>query len=411
MKIAFVSQPWNRLIPPVQEGSVAIWTYEVAKRLAPHYDVVVYSRGGRSDPSRASSGRVQFRYFWLGPDVRVQKLVDRVRRRGGSLTPATARWHYCLGYALRVAIDLRRQNCDVVHVHNLSQFVPVIRAFNPSVRIVLHMHCEWLTQFDRSTVARRLRKADLVLGCSEYITQKIRASYGQFGVNCGTVFNGVDVEQFAESPRRRRGGRRNGRILFVGRISPEKGLHVLLEAFALVRKERPEAGLEVVGSFAPLQPEVLNTLTSDPRAGSLRDLAKLNYAEYLEERLPADAVDFVHFAGPLPHDELVRCYGETDVYVSPALSDAFPMTIPEAMASGVPVVATAVGGVPEAVVPGKTGVLVDPADAPALARELCRLLDDRELQKSMGKAARERAVERFAWEKIAESLLERYGSM
>lgn len=411
MKIAFVSQPWNRLVPPVREGSVAIWTYEVARRLAPHYDVMIYSRGGRSDPNSMLSNRVQFRYFWLGPDVRVERLLDRASQARGSHVLGIARWYYYLGYAVRVALDLRRRNCDVVHVHNFSQFVPVIRAFNPSVKIVLHMHCEWLTQLDRRTIAWRLRKADLILGCSEYITEKIRASYGQFGAKCGTVFNGVDVEQFAERPRRRWGGRRNGRILFVGRISPEKGLHVLLDAFALVRKERPEAALEVVGSFAPLPPEVLRTLTSDPRAGSLSELGKIDYAEYLQERLTPEMIDFVDYAGPLPHDELISRYGETDVFVSPSLSDAFPLTIPEAMASGVPVVATKVGGVPEAVVQNETGVLVEPGDAAALARELCRLLGDRELLKSMGKAARERAIERFSWDKIAESLLEQYSGM
>ncbi|HUU69821.1 MAG TPA: glycosyltransferase family 4 protein [Planctomycetota bacterium] len=411
MKIAFVSQPWNRLVPPVQTGSAAIWTYEVARRLAPSYDVMIYSRGGRSDPANASRSRVQFRYFWLGPDVRVEKLLDRVARVRGPRLPSMARWYYYLGYILRVALDLRQQNCDVVHVHNFSQFVPVIRAFNPTVKIVLHMHCEWLTQFDRRAITRRLQKTDRILGCSEYITEKIRQCYGQFAHRCGTVLNGVDVGRFGEERRRKRAGRRDGRILFVGRISPEKGLHVLLEAFALVQKERPEAALEVIGSFAPLPSEMLNSLTNDPRGASLHELGKIDYAEYLQERLTPETIDFIRFVGAIPHDDLVSRYADADLFVSPALSDAFPLTVAEAMASGVPVVATRVGGVPEAVVENETGVLVEPGDPAAMAREVCRLLGDRKLLESMGKAARERAIERFSWDRIVESLVEQYCSL
>lgn len=84
------------------------------------------------------------------------------------------------------------------------------------------------------------------------------------------------------------------------------------------------------------------------------------------------------------------------------------MPIIEAMAMGVPVVATRCGGIPEIVVDGETGFLVERGDSTALAQAILRLLSDEDLRKSMGKAARKRAVELFAWEKIAANLLNYY---
>lgn len=242
MKIAFVNQPWDNMIPPVQAGSIAIWTYEVARRLAPFYDVMVFARGSRQGLRRRWDQRVQYRYLWTGPDARLLKLHARLRRSTKLGLPPFASPFYYLGYILQVAWELRKQRCDVVHVHNFSQFVPVIRALNPGVKIVLHMHCEWLTQLSRGPIRRRLNKADAILGCSEYITNKVRACFPQQAHKCGTVLNGVDVSQFPD-PDMSRVFRRPGtrRLLFVGRISPEKGLHVLLDAFARVQVEHPEA--------------------------------------------------------------------------------------------------------------------------------------------------------------------------
>jgi len=130
---------------------------------------------------------------------------------------------YYLTYVLQVAKDLRAEKCDVVHLHNFSQFVPIIRAFNPEIKIVLHMHCEWLTQLDRTMIERRLREADLVIGCSKYITEKILHRFPQFAKRCQTVYSGVDVNHFV-SENNHWATKKNGvkRLLFVGRNSPEK---------------------------------------------------------------------------------------------------------------------------------------------------------------------------------------------
>jgi starch synthase len=94
--------------------------------------------------------------------------------------------------------------------------------------------------------------------------------------------------------------------------------------------------------------------------------------------------------------------------VAPSLVESFGMPVAETMASGVPVVASRVGGLPELVIDGTTGLLVDPDNPAALSQAILRILDDRASAQAMGRAGRRRAEKLFAWEKIVETLLALY---
>jgi glycosyltransferase involved in cell wall biosynthesis len=101
---------------------------------------------------------------------------------------------------------------------------------------------------------------------------------------------------------------------------------------------------------------------------------------------------------------LARIYGKAAVFVAPSLSDAFPLTVVEAMAAGLPVVASRVGGIPEAVVEDETGLLVAPDNADALAATLSRVLMDSEMRRRMSAAARSRAAELYSWRAISQQV-------
>jgi glycosyltransferase involved in cell wall biosynthesis len=410
MKIAFVSQPLDRVIPPFQ-SSIGIWTHEVARRLARFCGVTIYTRGDGARRGEEWDGGVRHRRVSVRPDDRLLRLLRRLPGYD-SRRPLFASGLYYLGYALQVANDLRDRACDVVHVQNFSQFVPVIRAFNPDARIVLHVHCEWLTQLDRRMIERRLRQADLVVGCSEYITRKVRQRFPQFADRCQTVCNGVDVDRF--SGRNGHGAPRGGgdrRLLFVGRVSPEKGVHVLLDAFQRVIERCPQARLEVVGPQGAAPIEFIVGLTDDPRVSDLASFYRGDYFSLLQGRLSSGTVGRVSFKGHVAHSRLSDHYRNADVLINPSLSEAFGMSLVEAMATGVPAVATRVGGVPEVVEDGKTGLLVEPGDACALAGAILRLLTDDGLRKAMGEAARRRAVERYSWEAVADRLWHHYKTL
>ncbi|MGH7456360.1 MAG: glycosyltransferase family 4 protein, partial [bacterium] len=311
--------------------------------------------------------------------------------------------------AWQVANDLRKRQCDIVHLHNLSQFVPVIRAFNPGIKIVLHTHCEWLTQLDHAMIERRLREVDLIIGCSEYVTKKIRLAFPQVADRCQVLHNGVDVDHFCSNNGYTTKATDAKRLLFVGRVSPEKGLHILVDAFHEVARRHPQVQLEIVGPEAQPPIEFIIALSDDSRVSDLAPFYETSYLAQLQARLPASLSNRLSFAGPVPYAHLINRYREAGMFIFPSVChEAFGMPIIEAMACQVPVVATRSGGIPEIVEEGRTGLLVERGDAAALADAILFLLANEDLRQTMGKAARQRVLERFSWEHVAEDLFCKY---
>ena len=114
----------------------------------------------------------------------------------------------------------------------------------------------------------------------------------------------------------------------------------------------------------------------------------------------------------LPYrDTLAECYQAADVYLHAARADTFPTTVLEALACGTPVVATAVGGIPEQLVDGKSGFLVPAGDAPALAGRLTWLAQSPGLVRTMGAAANRDAVDRFSLERMVSNYVQFYQEM
>jgi len=426
MKIALVHH--GTISPSFLGGSIDIWIYEVARRLAKSCDVIVYAKKGCHQKKDEYDQGVHYRRIstaadeWLNHistavdklgrfpsfhDVRRALFFRNVRR------PLFASSLYYLTYVLQVAKDLREEKCDIVHLHNFSQFVPIIRAFNPKIKIALHMHCEWLTQLDRTMIERRLREVDLVIGCCKYITEKIRRVFPQFAKRCQTVFNGVDVNRFV-SENGHSATKKNGvkRLLWVGRASPEKGLHILLDAFQRVVERYPQAQLEIVGPRWSVPIEFIVALSDDDRVSNLASFycsnSRRSYFSHLQRQLSLNITNNVTFKSFIPYRHIMNNYRNADVFVNSSFSEAFPLPILEAMASELPVVATRVGGITEAVANGKTGLLVEPGDAPALAEAILHFLSNEDLRKSTGKAARKRVVEVFSWERIVKKLLCQY---
>jgi glycosyltransferase involved in cell wall biosynthesis len=355
------------------------------------------------------------RYVYL-PGA-LNRLINAVERRAGALLrrgwsaerrlrqPAFASQFHQFGFALLAAWRARRCGCKVIHLHNFTQFAPVMRALNPKARILLHMHCEWLSQLDARMIGRRLESVDVVIACSGHVARKALARFPEAEDKFRILYNGSDVERFVPSPRV---GLESGpdplRILFVGRISPEKGVHVLVDAFARVAEQFPTARLELVGGFGSLPSELLVDLSDDPKVLDLKRFYPGDYHAQVRSQIPADVADRVVFHGPRSHQEISGHYAEAAVFVNASLSDAFPVPVVEAMGAGLPMAASAVGGIPEAVVHESTGLLVEPGNAGALAEALIRLLSDAPLRRRMGAAARQRALKLFSWRAIAEQV-------
>jgi glycosyltransferase involved in cell wall biosynthesis len=164
-------------------------------------------------------------------------------------------------------------------------------------------------------------------------------------------------------------------VLFVGWILEAKGVRELLEA----ARALPEVRFTLVG---PVQPGFVEAIR--PELDALRDRVTL---------LPS-----------LPREQVMELYRRADVFALPSHREGFPNVVLEAMAAALPVVATTVGAIPDAVRDGRDGILVPPRDAAALTAALRRLVEDRGERLSMGASARQRAVSVYALDAVVAQL-------
>ncbi len=400
-----MNQPWDASLPPA--SSLAIWAYEVARRLAGPCEVSVYGRrtDGRSDVQQDAG--VTWRNMPAVQPSWGSKAGERWTRLREASLPYFARSSFHRPYMESIARDVAAQGCDAIHLFNFAHFVPIVRRFNPRARIVLNMQCEWLTQLNRSVISRRLHDAHAIVGCSDYIRDKIRVVYPEHASRCFSVYCGADLDPAARLGNRSpAGGHTRKRLLFVGRLSPEKGLHLLLDAFPKLLDRYPEAELDLVGPEAECPIEFIVKITDDPRVAALsRFYDGRRYRQHLEQQTRELGLqDRVHFHGFQPHTAVADFLRRADVLVMPSLSEALGYPAIEAMAAGVPVVASRVGGLGTTVEDGRTGLLFESGNADALAEALLRMLNDTVLRTTLISEGRVAVAERFRWDHVARNL-------
>jgi glycosyltransferase involved in cell wall biosynthesis len=224
--------------------------------------------------------------------------------------------------------------------------------------------------------------------------------------------------------------RREKRILYAGAVSSHKGLHVLLDAFSIVVKEYSEVRLDVVGvqsnyplaeNFDLQDRELIESVYPFYTYDWISKLkAKLalapvdagTYLAHLKQQLSAEASKKVTFRGFVPRPELIDFYYDADVFAFvPIWNEGFGIPPIEAMAAGVPVVATRSGAIPETVKDQQTGFLVDKNDSRALAESILKLLHDDDLRAKMGRVARDWVLDNFTWDKVAEKMYKYYSDL
>jgi len=353
---------------------------------------------------------VHYRRFSTRWDHRFLKRYRYIRNALGIPGPLFRSDLWFPGYFLRVALDLRKQSCNIVHVYYYPQFAALIKYLNPTLGVILHMHGEWLTQVKYNNLNKRLGKLDLVISCSEYCTKSIRAMFPEIASRCKTVPMGVSPDAFFRSYQNSHADNLSPRrLLFICRVSPEKGVHVLLDAFELILRQYPDATLTIVGPewIAPRE-DITDLCLEKDVVASLAPFYKDSYLLQLKQRLSLEAAKRVTFAGLVAHSDVPTYCGNADIYVSPSLYESFGVTIIEAMAAGLPVVATRVGAVPELISDGQSGLLVEAASSSAIADAVINLFTNARLRNSISCAGRETASKQFSWETICSALIQMY---
>src|SRR5260370_1279198 len=418
MKIAFVNQPIDAILPPYQ-NSIGACTLGAGCSPAQRCEIVVYGTSDRHKdfPLEHREHNVHFRFFPVPLSDRfAAKAREKFSKVFLACVPGSSSGWLFRDFGRQVAEDLRRQNCDVIHVQHCAQYIPLIRARNPTARIVLQLHAEWFSQNQPEILEQRLRHVDLVTPVSDYISKKTRRQFPLIAGRCHTIYNGVDAAEFSRQREYDRESGREKRILYAGALSPHKGLHVLLDAFCMVMDEDPDVRLDLVGSqtsyplaetFELRDREVIESVypfyaydwTARLRAKlSLAPADAGTYLAHLKQRLSAAASEKVAFRGFVPRPELIDLYYDADVFAfAPIWNEGFGIPPIEAIAAWTPVVATRSGAIPEIVRDQRTGFLVPKNDPRALADSILKLLRDQELRLKMGRAARDWVRENFTW--------------
>ena len=301
------------------------------------------------------------------------EFVERMRAAG---VPTEA-WRLRFDLDPTVPARLLRRRPDVLHTHLVHADLLALPA-GAAARVPLRVSTKHgfnefrsnklVARADRTAARFAHRQIAISAGLADYLAATEGFDRSSFTV----VHYGIDPGEPPPPPPA------EPRLLSVGRLIPIKGLEVLLRAFATARREVPELTLELAG------------------------------AGPLEAELRAAAPEAVTFLGRV--SPVAPLYERNAIVVVPSRGEGFGMVALEAAERGRAAIVSDVGGLPEIVDDGKTGLVVPPGDAEALARAIIELARDPERVRALGSAARQRAVESFSAEAEADAVADLYRS-
>lgn len=247
----------------------------------------------------------------------------------------------------------------------------------PSIATLHSSMAQHATHTD-GLIGQALEDAAWVMACSHHSLENARARYPFIAAKATVVHNAVEppagtVHALELSPPR---------LLHVGRLVPEKGTDIVIAALRAVVERASETHLQIAGD-GPLHETLM------------RRAAELGVA------------DRVEVLGFIEQPVLSRLFADASIVVQPSRREGIPLAALEAAHAGRPVIATAVGGFPELVIDGETGLLVPPESPPAVAEAILRLIGDPQGARRMGANARRRAQEMFRWSDYVDAYDER----
>jgi len=297
---------------------------------------------------------------------------------------------------------LLKTDADLVHAHSYGYLHVNLAAFARKMTgrpliFTTHFHPDWsMWGGDRRRTLRRVYDKLLgrsTLNAADRIIVHTRNEHElmtDLGVDKDKVRvipAGVDISSYTPipdgGPFKEAFGIDGPFILYAGRLATNKGLNHLVKAFAQISDEKGLQDLKLV-------------LVGEDHGVRSR-------LENISKKL--GVTDRVVFTGHVKDDALFRsAFAGCELLALPSDYEAFGLVLVEAMACGKPCVATNVGGVPEVVDHGRTGLLVKYGDVKALSKALLKVLSDEHRAKAMGRAGRERVEQRFTWEKVTERI-------
>ncbi|QYZ80373.1 glycosyltransferase family 1 protein [Methanofollis formosanus] len=268
---------------------------------------------------------------------------------------------------------------DIVHVQSLGIAFPAVIS-KKILRIPYVVWGQgsdvylpdWFTKLTSKTI---IKNADVAIALTSNMKEAMKNIYNR---NMAVVPNGIELEGYIDKSPMQKVKCREKIVLFVGRLHPIKGVRYLLLAMQILHEEMPDTRLILVG-----------------------DGEERNYLEELTDRL--EMRGWVDFVGKVPHQRIPDYMCKADIFVLPSLSESFGIVNIEAMAFGLPVVATRVGGLPDIIEEGVNGYLVEAKKPDQIAHKLLILLQNNTIMEEIS-INNIRKAEMFTWDKVTETI-------
>jgi glycosyltransferase involved in cell wall biosynthesis len=337
-----------------------------------------------------------------------------VHYRKGKGNAVTRYWRFARSASKKLKELDKKIGLDIIHAN-----LPLVPSFaipkNSAKAVVCVVHSTWkgeaiVTKRDnpknlnpnekmmlrfnfmlRSYEKKLMDRSDALIAVSNYTVDELTELYGIKKEKIHVIYNGVDINKFKPRANKTKLKRDFGleekqkTVLFVGRLYHRKGLETLLHSIPPVLQEFSDVKYAISGTGFKEKEE------------SLQKLAK-----------ELDIEEHVTFLGYVPDKKLPFLYAASDVFVLPAIYENFPFAILEAQASGLPVISTKVGGIPEFLADNKNGFLIEPGDSTQLTRRVLALLQDPKLAKEMGERGRKLIEEKLSWRLITKQVGDLY---
>lgn len=337
-----------------------------------------------------------------------------VHYRKGKGNAVTKYWRFARSASKKLKELNEKIGLDIIHAN-----LPLVPSFaipkNSAKAVVCAVHSTWkgeaiVTKRDnpknlnpnekmmlrfnfmlRSYEKKLMDRSDALIAVSKYTVNELTELYGISEEKIHVIYNGVDIDKFkprtnkTELKQEFKLDEKQKTVLFVGRLYHRKGLETLLHSVPPVLQEFSDVKFAISGTGFKEKEE------------SLRMLAK-----------ELDIEKHVSFLGYVPDEKLPHLYAASDIFVLPAIYENFPFAILEAQATGLPVISTKVGGIPEFLVDKENGFLIDPGDSTQLTQRVLTLLQNPKLAKKMGERGRELIEEKLSWRLITQQVVDLY---
>lgn len=340
-------------------SSVEICMLAIAKRLAKRHHVTILCRKFPQQSHNTQIGGVH---------------IVRVSSKKGSYLSAILRF-------------VKEKRFDLIQVDNRPHTMARVKQLASHTPVALFLHSLTFVPHN-AKVSASLRKADLILSNSSSLTQRLSQRFPQQKAKIRTVYLGVDTARFTRPhPGKRQASRKKYNlehsyaVLFAGRVIPRKGLSVLIKATRHVQQQIPRTRLLIAGG------------------------GKSAYVRQLKAQARKAGVA-ARFLGKVPHHKIHRLYQAADCFVCPSQRhEAFGLVNVEAMSTGLPVIASRIGGMKEIIQHGKNGYLVsDYRNPKSFAAYIAKIAKNKQLAAQFSKMGRQTTVRLFTWERTAARL-------